>query len=123
VCKRDFVLFVNVDASFCPVVIASFKVWPDMHVQLFDGRQQLNIAELGWLLGAESKFSRWSQLPNACAHLQNVCRPSQLTVDSLVQSAVNNMKQLVRESKQEGNSRTEQNLKFLIEQFQLLYSQ
>jgi len=71
--KSDCVLFVKIDASSRPTVTASFKVMHDMSVNIFDFLQQRPVNEIGWLLGDENKLSRWSQLPNICTHVHNLC--------------------------------------------------
>jgi len=68
-----FLLVANVASSLCPSVVASVKVWRDMTVDVYDDKEQRDRRELAWLLGDEGKLTRWSQLPNICAHLQNTC--------------------------------------------------
>ena len=47
-----------------------------MRVEWFDDERQKDSNELTWLLGDNVQLSRWSQLPNVCAHIQNSCRPT-----------------------------------------------
>ena len=74
VTKSEFVLFVliaNIASSLVPSAVASFKVWRDMRVEWFDHERHRDSGELASLLGNDAKLSRWSQLPNVCAHIQN----------------------------------------------------
>ena len=61
----------NIASSLVPSVVASFKVLRDMRVEWFDDERQRDSSELAWLLGDDIKLSRWSQLPNICAYIQN----------------------------------------------------
>ena len=94
----DFVLYVNINVSSCPAptVIASFKVWNDMHVQSFDSNQERDISELAWLLGDRNIVTRWSQLPNICSHLVNSCQAP--ATQSVVQQIVTRLKELIHDS-------------------------
>lgn len=124
VSNDNFVLFVNINSSNCPVVVASFKVCTDMTVVIFDNKQLRNSSELAWLLGDENKLTRWSQLPNICSHWANTCRspvkPETVVDHSIV--VVERMKQLIHASKNGDNTKLEFRLKFLLKQFELLYS-
>ena len=75
-----FLLVINIASSLVPSIVASFKVWRDIRVDWFDDKCQRDNAELVWLLGDDIKLSRWSQLRNVCAHVQNTCRPTEETV-------------------------------------------
>jgi len=83
VSKAEIVMFslvINIASSLVPSIVASFKVWRDIRVDWFDDKCQRDNAELVWLLGDDIKLSRWSQLRNVCAHVQNTCRPTEETV-------------------------------------------
>jgi hypothetical protein len=127
--KLDCVVFVNIDCSSRALVLASFKVFKDMRVHIFDSTQQRDCSDIIWLLGDECKLSRWSQLPNICSHLQNVCsghKVVNVTIDERVQTVVNSMKDLIHatENRTENseNNKVDFGLKFLLEQIQLLFA-
>ena len=60
--KSDCIIFVNIDSSSCPTVLASFKDFTNMRVHIFDSTKQRDCSDLIWLLGDECKLARWSQL-------------------------------------------------------------
>jgi len=124
VSKADFVLFVNIDSSCCPIVVCSFKVFRDMAVTIYDTKQQCDNNEFRWLLGDDCKLTRWSQLPNLCVHLSNACQaqPTVSSTDDNVNVVVDRIKQLIHTSKNEENSKLEFRLKFVLRQIELLYS-
>ena len=78
-----FVLLTNIASSLVPSVVASFKVLRDMRVEWFDDERQRDSSELAWLLGDDIKLSRWSQLPNICAYIQNSCSKESAPTDIL----------------------------------------
>jgi len=128
--KGNFILFVNIDVSSCPcpTVFASFTVSSDMTLTTFDSKQPRDSTELSWLLGDDSKLTRWSQLPNICAHLNNTCLPLNAvpTIDDHVTIIKDQMKQLIHASRNDQlqldeNNKLEFRLKFLLKQFELLY--
>ena len=123
--KSDCIVFVNIDCSSRPIVLASFKVFKDMRVHIFDSIRQRDCSDIIWLLGDECRLSRWSQLPNICSYLQNVCSGHNVvtvTVDERVQSVVNSMKELIHATEKDENDKVEFGLKFLLEQLQLLFA-
>ena len=54
-----------------------------MHVEWFDHESPMDSSELAWLLGDNGKLSRWSQLPNICAHIRNSSTKQQAPTDIL----------------------------------------
>jgi len=124
--KHDYMLFVNIDSlnSGCPVISASFKVLSDMSVKIFDSKQCRDSNELAWLLGDESKLTRWSQLPNICTFLTNSCKVLNPipTAAEHINVVKDRFKQLIHASKNDEGNKMEFRLKFLLKQFELLYS-
>jgi hypothetical protein len=117
----DFVLFILLDDSCCPSVVASFKMTTDMHVLIYDNERQRDNSELTYLFGDVCKLSRWSQLPAICTHLKNaVSSPKVLTFHERAEMVVNNLKELIRSNDSDENSRIISSLKFQLEQIQLL---
>ena len=122
------ILFVNIDfqSCSCPTIFLVF-VSSDMVVTLFDSKQSQNSSEMAWLSGEDSKLTRWSQLPNICAHLNNVRQPLNaiLIVDDYVTVIIKeHMKQLVHGSKTDQgdeDNKVAVRLKFLLKQFELLF--
>lgn len=121
VIKSDYVLFVLIDDSSCPSVVASFKVMKDMVVLIYDNERQRDNSELTYLLDDERKLSRWSQLPAICTHMKNaISSPAAVTFDERAETVVNSLKELIRSKENEENSRLVAGLKFQLEQIQLL---
>ena len=81
-----------------------------------------------WLLGESNRLTRWSQLPNICTHLSNTCQTLTAipTTDEHVNVVKDRFKQLIHVSKNDegndDNSQLEFRLKYLLKQFELLYS-
>jgi len=116
-----FLLLINVASSLVPSVVASFKVWRDMSVDIFDAKYQRDRSELQWVLGNCAKLSRWSQLPNICAHLQNTCKET--APSDTVHRITELFKTLLSSLKSNADSDNKFNvLHFIYEQFSLLYS-
>ena len=120
--KTDFVLFLYVDLSSCPTIVASFKVLQDMTLHIYDSAQELDTARLVYLLGDDLRVSRWSHLPNICSHLLNLSVPSRMSTDDVVQIIVGRMRQLVDDQNGAEESKIHDSLNFLLEQFQLLFA-
>jgi len=117
-----FVLLINVATSLCPAVVASFKVWRDLRVDMFVGKEERDRCELSWLLGDEGKLTRWSQLPNICTHLHNAVN-MESTAESTVCKISKLFKQLTSATKIAGDGDNKLSvLRFLSEQFSLLYA-
>jgi THAP domain len=113
-----FMFIVNLATTMCPSVATSFKVWSDMRVSTYDCSDERD-NDLCWLLGDDGRLSKWSQLPNICAHLQNKC-VSEPSTDDLVTKMSRLFKQLIRTIKDSGDDRgVLGSLQFLYEQFGL----
>lgn len=96
--REHFVLFIVINDLTCPHIVCSFKVLTDMQVQMFQSEKQRDIAQLSWLLGVSNTLTRWSQLPNICAHLKNACESPILplsSVDCHVATVADTMKELI----------------------------
>ena len=120
-----FLLLVNVASSLVPSVVGSVKVWRDMSVAWFDGKSRRDSSELAWLLEADVKLSRWSQLPNLCAHVRNCCEPSptETARTDTVPNITKLLKSLISAHKLHGDGEVKLTfLEFIYEQFVLLYA-
>jgi len=116
-------LLVHVASSLVPCVVGSVKVWRDMTVEWFDGKSPRDRNELAWLLGDDVKLSRWSQLPNLCARVQNSCERTDTDPTDTVDNIKKLFKSLISGLKLHGDGDPKLPfLEFIYEQFVLLYA-
>jgi len=94
-----------------------------MTVEWFDGKTSRDSSALVWLLGDDVKLSRWSQLPNLCAHVQNSCERTDTAPTDTVDNIKKLIKSLISGLKLHGDGDLKLPfLEFIYEQFVLLYA-
>jgi len=89
---------------------------------MVDHERQRESGELAWLLGDEVKLSRWSQLPNICAHVQNSYSQPDAPLDLLSRIQLL-LKSLISSLKLQGDVDNRVTvLQFIYEQLSLLFA-
>jgi hypothetical protein len=69
----DVVTIIKLDCTEVPKIIVSFKINRNFFVQIFLNKLPLDSNSMNWLLGPDSKCTRWTEFDSLLSHLDGFC--------------------------------------------------